>query len=239
MFILQLLATIKWTCGKPSTLSHFVWDTSGSQWVIGNIRESLHCRIVALRFNFGFKRKFLLSKFFKLDRTQLFVPSNVCPVIMGGHFKDMPWRVFSPLSMSRGDGRGLKFYYIFSLHSSSRWLHMEVRTADHITRVPSPTRWIPPSGSVMSSAIKASFIFCPHHCFSVCPEQTGAHLHCFSRAMLRAASPHRLVHWDPTGCVSMGHKPIVIKLKSVEWRCSSRWQWHLATHRASNPAASQ
>lgn len=64
------------------------------------------------------------SKFFKLDRNQLFVPSNVCPVIMGGHFKDMPWRVFSPLSMSRRDRRGLKFYNIFSLHSSSRWLHM-------------------------------------------------------------------------------------------------------------------
>lgn len=102
-------------------------------------------------------------------------------------------------------------------------------TADYVTRVLSPTRWIPPSGSVMSSATKASFIFCPHHCFSVCPEQTGAHLHCFSRVMLRAASPHWLVLWDPTGCVSMGHKPIVIKLKSVEWRCSSLWQWHLAS----------
>lgn len=54
----------------------------------------------------------------------IFVPSNVCPVIMGGHFKDMPWRGFSPLSMSRRDGPGLKFYNIFSLHSSSRRLHM-------------------------------------------------------------------------------------------------------------------
>lgn len=174
---------------------------------------SPHCRIVA---TLDLKGSFL-SKFFKLDRNQHFVPLNVCPVIVGGHFKDMPWRVFS-LSVSRRDGRGLKFYNIFSLHSSSRWLHMQVMTADYITRVPSPPRWIPPSGSVMSSAMKASFIFCPHHCFSVCPEQTGPHLRCFSRAVLRAASPHPLVHWDPTGCVSMGHKPIVMKLKSVEWR---------------------